>query len=51
VEAGISTAFDGMLEFGAELTACPEAISGKTSKPSLVVVTTEFRNMRPTCAD
>jgi hypothetical protein len=46
VEAGISVAFDGMLALGVELTTCPEAISGKTSKPRLIVASTEFRNMR-----
>jgi hypothetical protein len=46
VEVGISAAFDGMLELGAELTPCPEAISGKISKPSLILASTVFRDIR-----
>ncbi len=41
----IGVAFDGMLEFGIELTACPETISAEKSKPSLTVVNTVKRTM------
>jgi hypothetical protein len=42
----IGVEFDGTLELGAELTACPEIASGEKSKPSLIV-NTVIRNMRP----
>jgi hypothetical protein len=33
----IGAAFDGKLELGDELTACPKTASGKKSRPSLGV--------------
>jgi hypothetical protein len=36
---GIGVEFDGALELGVEFTACPNTVSGKNSKPSLVVNT------------
>jgi Transposase domain (DUF772) len=41
----IGVAFDGDLELGDELTACPKTTSGKKSKPSLIVNTVK-RTMR-----
>jgi hypothetical protein len=43
--AVIGVAFDGKLELGDELTACPKTASGKKSKPSLIVLNTVKRTL------
>jgi hypothetical protein len=42
MEAGTSVVFDGMLEFGAELTVPAEGTGEKTNRPSFIVVYNVF---------